>query len=134
MASIHQQVAVGVDVQRAWQALRNVGNAHQLFAPVLTNSRLDGDTRTVTFANGMVLHERILDVDDQRHRVAYSALDAPGTAYHHASMELVEDGEGRCVFRWTTDFFPPEVSGNIAPLVDAGTRAFKTNLEASQKR
>lgn len=129
MASIHQQVAVGVDVQKAWQALRNVGNAHQLFAPVLTNSRLDGDTRTVTFANGMVLHERILDVDDRRHRVAYSALDAPGMTYHHASMELIDTGDGRCLFQWTTDFLPPEVSGNIAPLVDAGTTALKKNLE-----
>ena len=129
MASIHHQVAVGVDVKKAWRALRSVGEAHRLFAPVLTDTKLEGDTRTVTFANGMILRERILDVDDKRHRVAYSALDAPGMTYHHATMELVDTGDGRCLFVWVTDFLPEEIRGNIAPLVEQGTDALKANLE-----
>jgi hypothetical protein len=129
MASIHEQLEVEVDVDKAWRALRNVGEAGKLFAPVLADAKLDGDTRTVRFANGMVAKERIVDVDDGRRRVAYSALDVPGMTYHHASMELVDAGNGRCLFQWTTDFLPPEIGGNIKPLIEQGARAFKANLE-----
>ncbi len=92
MASIHKEIAVEVEPDAAWAALRNVGDAHRLFAPVLTECRLEGDVRTVRFANGMVLHEQILDVDDARRRVAYAAVDGPGMTYHHASMQVVEAG------------------------------------------
>ena len=64
MASIHHEQSVEVGVGTAWGALRQVGDAHRLFAPVLADGHLDGDTRTVTFANGMVARERILDVDE----------------------------------------------------------------------
>ena len=79
----------------------------------------------------MVLQERILDVDDERRRMAYSALDAPGTTYHHASMEVVDAGPGRCRFVWVTDFLPPDIAGNLKPLIEQGAKALKKNLEAS---
>jgi Polyketide cyclase / dehydrase and lipid transport len=129
VASIDKRIAVDVASEAAWRHLRDVGRAHELFTPVLTECRLEGDVRTVRFGNGMVLREQILDVDDAHRRVAYAALDAPGMRYHHASMQVVEDGAERCVFVWTTDFLPAEARGDIAPLIDQGAAAFKRNLE-----
>ena len=129
MASIHQQIVVHVSAEKAWAALRLVGEAHTVFAPVLVDSQLDGDTRTVRFANGMVVHERILDLDDERRRVSYTAIDVPGMTYHHASMQVVDEGSGRCLFVWTTDFLPQEIRGNLRPLIEQGAEALKTNLE-----
>ena len=106
MASIYRELAVDVGSETAWAALRVVGDAHKLFAPVLVDAELDGDTRTVRFANGMTLHERILDLDDEKRRVAYAAVDGPGMTYHHASMQIVPAGPGRCLFVWITDFQP----------------------------
>lgn len=130
MASIHEQRAVSVGAESAWVSLRVVGEAHKLFAPVLVDAQLDGDTRTVRFANGMVLRERILDIDDERRRVAYTAIDGPGMTFHHASMQVVDAGPGRCLFLWTTDFLPPDIGANLAPLIKQGTDALKRNLEA----
>jgi len=97
---------------------------------VLTEGRLDGDTRTVTFANGMVARERLLDVDETHRRVAYTALDAGGMTFHHASMQVIDDGPGRCRFVWITDFLPAAVKGALAPLIEQGGAALKANLEA----
>ena len=130
MASIYEELAVEVGADEAWAALRLVGEPHTLFAPVLVDGQLDGDTRTVTFANGMVVQERILDVDDKRRRLAYSAVNGPGMTYHHASMQVLETGPGRCVFVWITDFLPPEIAGNLAPLIEQGAKALKAKLEA----
>ena len=129
MASIRKEVVIDTGIEPAWNALRRVGEPHTLFAPVLTDSRIEGDVRTVHFANGMIAHERILDVDDERRRVAYVVLDAPGLTYHHASMQLDVAGPGRCAFVWITDFLPAEAAANLQPLIDQGSDALKQNLE-----
>jgi len=132
MASIHDHVVLDVSAERAWMAVRRVGEAHKLFAPVLADSQVDGDIRIARFANGMVVHEHILDVDDERRRVAYTVTDGPGMAYHHASMEIVEQGPSRCLFVWITDFLPNEIADNLRPLIEQGITALKTNLEHSR--
>jgi Polyketide cyclase / dehydrase and lipid transport len=129
VASIHKEVTVEVDAEIAWAALREVGKAHALFAPVLQDCRLEGDIRTVRFGNGMVVREQILDVSDERRRMAYAALDGPGMTYHHASMQLVDAGPGRCLFVWITDFLPAAIRADILPLIEQGTAALKRNLE-----
>ena len=134
MASIHHQTSVEVRSDEAWARLRLVGEAHTLFAPVLVDGHLDGDTRTVRFANGMVVHERIVDIDDERRRVAYSALDGPGMTYHHATMQIVDAGPGRCLFVWITDFLPGDIRGNLWPLIEQGTMALRNNLEADRNK
>ena len=115
MASMTEDVSVAVDAERAWKALRDVGRAHVLFAPVLVNGSIAGEVRTVTFANGMVAQERILDIDDQQRRVAYAALNVPGMEYHHASMQVIEDGPDRCRFVWITDVLPATVVDGHPP-------------------
>jgi hypothetical protein len=124
MASIYREIMVEVGVEPAWTALRAVSDAHRLFAPVLVDGELNGDMRTVRFANGMVVREHILDVDDTRRRVAYTALDGPGMSFHHASMQVLDAGPERCRFVWL------EIRGNIEPLIEAGSNALKQNLEA----
>ena len=129
MASIHIEKAIDVSADTAWQALRRVAEADALFAPVLTAAEMHGDTRTVHFRNGPVVHERVVDIDESRRRVAYAALDSPVLTFHHAAMQIVEDGPGRCRFVWTTDFLPPDAAPGLRPLIEAGTEALKTNLE-----
>jgi hypothetical protein len=129
MASIHEQIEVDAPVEKVWASLRQVGEAHKLFAPVLTGGTIDGDIRTVTFANGMVAREQILDVDDHRRRVAYTVLGGNGMSYHHASMQVVEAGPGKSLFVWITDFLPAGISGNLTPLIQQGAKALKKNIE-----
>ena len=130
MASIHEERVVEVSADKAWAALRLVGDAHKLFAPVLVDAELKGDMRTARFANGMVAHERIIDINDERRRVAYSVLDVPGLTFHHASMQIVDAGPGRCLFVWISDFLPHDIGGSLTPLIKQGTDALKGNLEA----
>ena len=78
----------------------------------------------------MTVHERILDVDDTRRRVAYTVLDGPGMSYHHASMQIMEAGQGHCDFVWITDFLPDELRATLTPLIEQGSNALKANLES----
>lgn len=129
MASIHHEVELNVSADSAWAALRQVGHAHKLFADVLIDGRLDDNVRTVTFANGLVTRERIIDVNDDERRVAYSVFAGTPMTHHHASMQVIHEGENRCRFVWIADFLPDEFAGTMLPLVQQGTQALKTNLE-----
>jgi hypothetical protein len=131
MASIHHEVELAVSAERAWSQLRQAGDAPKLFAPVLVDGTMKGDTRTVRFANGMEVHERILDIDDRRRRLAYTVLDGPGMTYHHASMEIVDAGPDHSRFVWITDLLPAEARDAVAPLVEQGSKALKANIEAA---
>lgn len=129
MASIRREEIVQVSAEHAWAMLRDVGRPHRVFAGVLVDGSIDGDVRTVTFANGMIVRERIVDIDEEMRRVAYTVID--GVFEHHsASMQIIPEDAGCCRFVWISDFLPNERMQLVAPLVEAGSRALVRNLEA----
>jgi hypothetical protein len=130
MASIHHELVVNVSADKAWSALRQVDQAHKLFAPVLVDGHMEGDVRTVTFANGLVTRERIIDISDDRRRVAYSVIEGAPLTHHNASMQIAPIDERRCRFIWIADFLPHDFTGAMAPLVKQGAEALKANLES----
>jgi hypothetical protein len=131
MGSIRQEATVQVPVEQAWEALRDVAHPDRLFAGVLTDATLEGTHRTVTFANGKVVRERILDVDEANRRVAYGVIEA--FEHHSASMQVFAEGQDRCKFIWIADMLPDERMPGVAQLMEQGTRAFVQNLEAQRK-
>jgi hypothetical protein len=79
-------------------AVRDVGAVHQRLAPgFVVDVRLDEDARVVTFANGAVVRELIVDIDDDtaRRRLVWIAdvlpddvagrLSAPSSSTGQAS-------------------------------------------------
>src|SRR5436853_5593582 len=103
MASIHKEVRLGAAPADVWAAIRDVGAVHRRLAPgFVTDTRMDGDAaRVVTFANGFVVRELIVDVDDRARRLAYAAVGGRST-HHNASFEVLADGE-RTRLVWIVD-------------------------------
>lgn len=130
MASIIREIHVSRTPGDVWQRVRDVGNAHLLFAGVLADCRLEDGARVVTFANGMVVRELILDVDDEHRRVAWAAVGGR-TTHHNGSLQVFAAAEGRSRIVWTTDFLPNELAPVIGGLVDAGAAAMARQLEAA---
>jgi len=62
MASIREEIVVEVSPAKVWAVVRDVGAIHQrLVRGFVTDCRLEGDARIVTFANGLVVRELIVD-------------------------------------------------------------------------
>lgn len=130
MGSIQHEIGVRVDCAKAWAALREVSMAHRLFADVLVDGKVDGDERTVTFADGLVVRERIIDVSNDRCRIAYSAFEGTPMTHHNASMQILDAGAGECRFLWIADFLPDDFGATMLPLMEQGAEALKANLES----
>ncbi|WP_233872058.1 SRPBCC family protein [Paraburkholderia adhaesiva] len=126
MTSIYRELALDTDAAHVWHALRDPANIAHTFAGVVTDCTLNGDLRTVTFANGNVIEERIVAIDEARMLIAYTILNR--FEHHHATMQIVPEGSGRCRFKWQTDFLPDTRREVVEPLMDAGCAAFARNV------
>lgn len=127
MASIHREIPIDAPAEVAWRAIRDVGAVDRLFAGVVAESRLDGGARVVTFANGMVLRELIVSVDDGARRVAYASVGGR-TTHHNASLQVFDGDGGGCRVVWITDLLPDELAPAIESLVDQGAAAMRRAL------
>ena len=126
MASIHQDIQVGVPPEQAWAALRDFGAVHQRVAPgFVTATRLDGDDRVVTFFTGAEARERLVSVDDDRRRLVYTVVESQlGLLHHQASVEVLDgDGAPGCRLAWTSDVLPDEIAPVVGGLMEQGAAA-----------
>ena len=128
MASIHREFGVAVPADVAWEAFRDIGAVHtRLARQYVVDTRLEGDSRVVTFANGMVARERIVDIDNGRRRLAYAVVDS-GLTHNNASFEVVPDGDQRSRIVWITDLLPDSMAEQITAMVDGGCEAIRRTL------
>jgi carbon monoxide dehydrogenase subunit G len=131
MASIRKDILIEAPAADVWAAVRDVGLVHQRLARgFVVDTRLDGDSRVVTFANGAVVRELLVDIDDESRRFAYAAVGGRA-AHHHASMQVVTDGAHRSRIIWITDVMPHDAAAPIRALVEEGARVIKRTLERS---
>jgi hypothetical protein len=93
----------------------------------LTGCRMDGDARIVTFANGMVARELIVDVDDAARRLVWSAR-TERLEHHNASMQVFADGPVRCRAVWTADVLPHAAAGVVSAMMEQGMACMKVAL------
>ena len=130
MASIRREIMIDVGADEVWDAVRDVGALHtRLVRGFVTDCRIDGDARIVTFANGLVARERIVAMDDAQRRLAWSATGAR-LAHHNASAQVFAEGERRSRLVWIADLLPDELAPTIAAMIEQGTAAMKRTLEA----
>jgi hypothetical protein len=132
MACVYKEIMIDVPADLVWDAVRDIGAVHQRLVPgILTDARLEPGARVVTFANGMVVRELIVDLDDERRRFAYAAVGGRAT-HHNASIQVLAEGSDRCRVVWITDLLPSEVAAPIAGLVEQGAAVMKRTLEAQR--
>ena len=129
MASIRKQIHIDAPVAKVWEALRDVGALHTRLVPgFVTDTRMDGNARIVTFGNGMVAREEIVSVDEQHAPRGWAILDAPFDHYNGVAwVEPEVDGGTR--FTWTADLLPNELAGQVDAMMSAGIQVIKKTLE-----
>lgn len=129
MASVHREIVVARPAAAVWDALADVGALHtRLVRGFVIDCRLEPGARVVTFANGMVARELIVDVDPERRRVAWAVVGGR-LSHHNASAQAFAEGDMACRIVWIADFLPDEHAASIATMIDQGLAAMKRTLE-----
>jgi len=128
MASIRLEMTLRADPATVWDAVRDVGAIHTRLAPnFVTDVKLEGDARIVTFANGMTAKELIVDVDDAARRLVWSVVEGR-PQHHNGSIQIFPEGGG-CRLVWIADILPHDLEKPIRAMMQHGMDAMKRKLE-----
>jgi hypothetical protein len=129
MASIRKELVTAARPPSVWDAVRDVGALHTRLVPgFVVDTRLEPGARLVTFANGKVVREPIVNVDDDGRRLVWGS-ESPGFKHYSASVQVVGEGSGSRVI-WTADFLPHEAATTVGPMMEQGMAAMKKALDA----
>lgn len=128
MASIRKEILTSAKPQAVWDAIRDVGALHTRLVPgFVVDTRLEPGARIVTFADGTVIREPIVTIDDEGRRLVWSA-EAPGFTHYNASVQAISEGAGTRVV-WIADFLPDGAASTVGPMMEQGMAAMKKALE-----
>ena len=131
MASIHKDIPIAAPAHEVWDAVRDFGALHTRLVPgFVLDTKLDGDARIVSFSNGTVARELLVDCDDTRRRLVYAVISERLTQ-HSASVQVMADGDARCRLLWTVDLLPHEVAPYISGQMDLAASAMQKALNAA---
>ncbi|MER6145012.1 SRPBCC family protein [Streptomyces sparsogenes] len=132
MASISKELPLDIGADEAWEVIRDFGAGPSRMAPgFVVGTRVEADSRVVTFADGSVARERFVSVDDDARRIVYAVVgDTLRPAHDNASMQVVAEGEGRCRLIWIHDVLPDDLAEPIGAAMVQGMDVIKRTLEA----
>jgi hypothetical protein len=127
--TVCKDFVVEAPAETVWAALRDVGALHtHLARGFVTHTEMDGQDRIVTFANGMVARERIVEIDEAARRVRYRVVEAEILRFHRASAQVFPLEDGRSRFVWTAELAPPEAGAMVSDMMDDGVAAMQRTL------
>ena len=128
MASIHKDIIIDARPEDVWDALRDFGALHTRLVPgFVLDTKLDGDARIVTFSNGTVAREVLVDCDDKRQRLVYP-VKSERLTQHSASVQVFAESDGRSRLVWIVDVLPNEVAPYMNAQMDLGASAMQKAL------
>jgi carbon monoxide dehydrogenase subunit G len=131
MASIRHEISVDVRAEAVWDAVRDVGAVHERLAPgFVVDTRLEEGARVVTFGNGLVARELIVDLDEAARRLCWAVVGSPRLTHHNASLQVFADGEQRSRVVWIADLLPDAAAATIRAMIEQGMAVMKKTLEA----
>jgi uncharacterized protein YndB with AHSA1/START domain len=131
MASIRKEMRLNAAPETVWSAIRDVGSVHRRLAPsFVADCRLEdaSGARVVTFANGLIARELIVDIDDGARRLAWAVVDGR-PKHHNASLQVFTEASGGSKIVWIADLLPNDLAEPIAGMMEQGMRAIKQRLE-----
>ena len=130
MATIRREIAVEARAEEVWAAVRDVGAVHERLAPgFVVDTRLEPGARVVTFGDGLVARELIVEVDDEARRLVWAVVGSRRLTHHNASMQVVPEGERHSRVVWIADLLPDDAAADIAALIEQGMATMKKTLE-----
>jgi hypothetical protein len=133
MASIRKEILIDATPDDVWAALRDWGAVHKRLVPgFVTDARLDGDDRIVTFFTGTRVREVLVDLNEEARRLVWSVVDGPYT--HHNGAAQIFSNDRLTRFVWVADFLPNEIRDRTDALMERGIGVIKETLESAAVR
>lgn len=127
MVSVRAEALLDADRDEVWAVIGDFASGPVRMAPgFVAASRAEAGVRTVTFADGAVVRERLVGVDEAQRRIAYAVVGGSVQPDHdNASMQVLSAGPGRSRLVWVRDVLPDELGPPMQTAMEAGTEVIR---------
>ena len=130
MASISREIVTRATPDAVWDAIRDIGALHTRLVPgFVTDTELIPGGRRVTFGNGLVVEEPIIDYDDKNRRLAWTATgEGLPLSHYNAAVQVFSQEHGSRIV-WTADLLPHDAAEMVASMMDQGMAVMARTLD-----
>jgi hypothetical protein len=129
MALLRTEISIAATPADVWDVIRDFGAGPSRMAPgFVVGCEADADLRVVTFADGTVVHERLVALDDGERRITYSVVGGSVRPDRDIAQMQVLPDRGGCRFVWTRDLLPDELGPGFQAAMDRGAEVIRQTL------
>jgi carbon monoxide dehydrogenase subunit G len=130
VATLREILHLRAPAAAVWDAVRDVSQLHRRLVPgFVTEARMEGGARLLTFANGATAREEIVTVDDNSRRLVY-AIPSGRFLHYQGTVQVDEDGAGSRLV-WTVDLLPEEYADGIRAMMRQGADVMRATLDGA---
>jgi hypothetical protein len=129
-----REIVLDASPEAVWAAVGDVAKGPLRLAPdVFVDSRMeDADTRTLVFADGTVVRERLIARDEQARRIVWGWI-GDQVIHDNASMQVFAEGKTRSRVVWIHDTLPDTLVGWLATAMDQLAPVFQKTLRSQSE-
>jgi hypothetical protein len=132
MALLRTEISIAAAPADVWDVIGDFAAGPLRMAPGFVVGCEAGDEiRVVTFADGVVVHERLVALDEGSRRITYSVVGGTVRPDHDIAQMQVLPEDGGCRFVWTRDLRPDELGPGFQAAMDRGAEVIRRTLEAA---
>jgi hypothetical protein len=129
VATIRKEIVVKGTAEQVWDVMRDIGALHTRLVPgFVVDTKLEPGARVVTFANGRVVRERIVTIDDDARRLVWTAT-GDRLEHHNAFAQVLEETHSHARVIWIADLLPDSVASAIDQMMEHGMTAMQAALD-----
>ncbi|MFG3267866.1 SRPBCC family protein [Streptomyces bobili] len=131
MASISREITIACSADDVWAVIGDFATGPSRMASgFVVDTRIEADTRVVTFIDGTVARERFVASDHENRRIVYAVVgDSLQPAHDNASMQVLADGEDHCRLIWIHDVLPDDLAPTLDAAMTHGGTVIKRTFE-----
>ena len=123
MGTVRRHAFVDCNADKVWSFVGAPERLHEWFP--ITECRVKGNKRWITLAAGIVFEEDIITLDQDLRRFQYKIVNNSLIKFHLGTVDVIPDGDNRCLMMYSTDMDPEVLALPIAGAASLGLEKVK---------
>jgi len=104
MGTVRRHKFIDAPADTVWSLVGDPARLHEWFP--ITSCRVEGSKRWISLASGLQFEEDIVTLDHVMRRFQYRIVNNPIIVHHLGTVDVIADGDQRCLTVYSTDVDP----------------------------
>lgn len=123
MGTVRRHAFVECSADKVWSFVGAPERLNEWFP--INECRVEGNKRWITLAAGIVFEEYIITLDHDLRRFQYKIVNNSLIKFHLGTVDVIPDGDNRCLVMYSTDMDPEVLALPIAGAASVGLEKVK---------